>query len=443
LATFSFWLILATVLSGVTIAAGAYPAFVLSSVRPVQAVRTAKTRSGGRFVPCLLVAMQFGSASFLLIAMIVMYAQNRQLTQATFTNSSNTLLSISNNVGVAGVDFELLRSELQRLPQVQAITAAELSPWAIFGRQESVARSRDVNAQKVPIMSNRVHHDFFSTMGISLLAGRVFDREHATDNALLSGAQSSSGPINVVIDRAFAEQQGWLQPSEALGKTFYAFDADSPNSPPTLRIVIGVVETRVLTVMSPFGATATMYLLNPAAAASPIIRISTTDVAATLKEIESVWNRLAPSVALKMRFADELLNDSSRMIDLVAAAFSGIATLALLVSVLGLIGMSMSVIGRRQHEIGVRKTLGASVRSIVQLLLTDFSKPVIVANIIVWPLAFITMQFYLSVFTQRTSLSITPFIASLVLTVLIAWIAVAAQTTRAARMNPATVLRNE
>jgi putative ABC transport system permease protein len=447
LASFSFWLTLATVLLAVTIAAGAYPAFVLSSVRPLQAVRAGKTRSGGRFVPRLLVGMQFGSASFLLIAMIVMYAQSRQLKQAAFTNSSTALISISNNVGAAGVDFELLRSELQRLPQVQAVTASEVLPWVIFGKQESVTRSRDSSAQKVPILSNRVHHDFFSTLGIRLLAGRVFDREHASDDASLNTsirtAQSVATATNVVIDRAFAEQQGWLQPTEALGKTFYAFDPDSPNSPPLPRTVIGVVETRALTIISPLGATATMYMLKPATANSPIIRISTTNVAATLKEIETVWNRLAPSVALKMRFADELLNDNSRMMSLAGAAIGGIATLALLISILGLIGMSMHVIGRRQHEIGVRKTLGASVRSIVQLLLTDFSKPVIVANIIAWPLAFITMQLYVSLFTQRTSLSIVPFISSLVMTVLIAWLAVAAQATRAARMNPATVLRTE
>jgi putative ABC transport system permease protein len=288
-----------------------------------------------------------------------------------------------------------------------------------------------------------VHHDFFSTLRIPLLAGRVFDREHATDDASRNGTQSTANQINVVIDRAFAEQQGWLQPAEALGKTFYAFDADSPTSPPVPRTVIGVVETRALTIMSPFGATATMYSLAPVVANSPIIRISTTDVAATLKQIESVWNRLVPSVALKMRFADELLNDNSRMFEMITTVFSGVATLALLISILGLIGMSMHVIGRRQHEIGVRKTLGASVRSIVQLLLTDFSKPVIVANLIAWPLAFIVMQFYLSVFTERTSLSMTPFIVSLVTTVLIAWAAVAVQATHAARMNPATVLRNE
>jgi putative ABC transport system permease protein len=83
------------------------------------------------------------------------------------------------------------------------------------------------------------------------------------------------------------------------------------------------------------------------------------------------------------------------------------------------------------------------VQSIVRLLLTDFSKPVIVANLLAWPLAFMTMQVYLSIFTQRTSLSIAPFLASLTLVVLVAWIAVAAQATRAARMNPAAVLRYE
>jgi putative ABC transport system permease protein len=306
-----------------------------------------------------------------------------------------------------------------------------------------VVQSQDATAQRVPVLANRVHHDFFSTLGIPLVAGRMFDREHANDNALRSAAQSASNPVNIVIDRAFAEQQGWLQPTEAVGKTIYAFDADIPSRPAAPRTVIGVVETRPLTVMSPLGATATMYSLVPVEATSPIIRISTMDVSATLKEIESVWDRLAPSVALKMRFADDLRNDSSQMLKLFAVAFSGVAALALAIAVLGLIGMSMSIIGRRQHEIGVRKTLGASVSSIVQLLLTDFSKPVIIANLIAWPMAFVVMQFYLSVFTQQMALSVAPFIVSLVITVLIAWLAVAAQATRAARMNPATVLRNE
>jgi putative ABC transport system permease protein len=105
--------------------------------------------------------------------------------------------------------------------------------------------------------------------------------------------------------------------------------------------------------------------------------------------------------------------------------------------------MSLQVIGRRQHEIGVRKTLGASVHNIVRLLLIDFSKPVVAANFIAWPLAFVAMSGYLSLFAQRTTLSVVPFALALLLTVLIAWIAVGAQSTRAARLSPATVLRSE
>jgi len=105
--------------------------------------------------------------------------------------------------------------------------------------------------------------------------------------------------------------------------------------------------------------------------------------------------------------------------------------------------MSIHTIGRRTHEIGVRKTLGASVRGIVALLLRDFSTPVIVANLIAWPLAFVAMQGYLSIFTQRVGLTWVPFATSLALTVAIAWLAVSAQAIRAARLKPAGVLRYE
>ena len=207
--------------------------------------------------------------------------------------------------------------------------------------------------------------------------------------------------------------------------------------------VIGVVESRPMSVINPTGSPSNVYVLAPQTAASPIIRIARANPAAGLQEIEAVWNRLAPSVALKMRFADEMLYRSYQAIEGVTRVISGVATLAFFISILGLIGMSIHIIARRQHEIGVRKTLGASVNSIVGLLLGDFSKPVIVANVLAWPAAFVAMQFYLSVFTQRTSLSPTPFLAGLVITVVVAWIAVAAQATRAARLNPTAVLRYE
>jgi putative ABC transport system permease protein len=436
LTTFKFWATLAVLLMLVTIAAGFYPALVLSSVRPIQAVRAGKVQGGGRLISRLLVGMQFAGASFLVITMLIMSGQNAYLKKIQFQHSPSALISVANDVRAARVNFDVLKAELERQPHVKSVTATMISPWVLVGSQGAIATTPEATATKIPVMMNRVHYDYFSTLGIPLMAGRPFDRTRANDSA-------GTTQTGMIVDQAFAEQRGWVPVTEAIGKTFYEFNENARGAAPEPRTVVGVVETRASSILSPFGATASVYSLSPARATAPIVRISTDDVPAALKEIESVWTRLAPAVALKLDFADQLLNSSHKTFGVVSSVFGGVAVVALLISLLGLIGMSIDVIGRRLHEIGVRKTLGANVQSIVRLLLTDFSKPVIIANLLVWPMAFFAMQAYLGIFTQRTALSVGPFIASLTLVVLVAWIAVAAQATRAARMNPAAVLRYE
>jgi putative ABC transport system permease protein len=105
--------------------------------------------------------------------------------------------------------------------------------------------------------------------------------------------------------------------------------------------------------------------------------------------------------------------------------------------------MSLHVIGRRTHEIGVRKTLGASGLRVFTMLLRDSSRPALIANIVAWPLAFVAAQVYLSLFTTRVSLSLTPFAVGLGMTLLVAWVAVAFQAIRAASLKPGSVLRYE
>ena len=324
----------------------------------------------------------------------------------------------------------MLAGELEREPHIQAVTASANSPWTTLAEPYNVATSRDVIARRVSTTMNNVNHGFFATMHMRMLAGRDFSREQANDDASRAGP---GGAHNVVIDTALAEANGWLRPQEALGKTLYASDAEHPNGPGTPVTVVGVVEYRPTSIISPYGnAPSNMYSLAPAVASYPIIRISTTDTATALREIESVWERLAPTVALKMRFASEELQRNYWFVQIVASAFSGVALLALSIAILGLIGISIHTIARRQHEIGVRKTLGASVSNVVRMLLVDFSKPVIAANLLVWPFVFVTMNAYLSLFTQRTALTPGVFVAGLAITVLIAWFAVCVQAMRAA-----------
>ena len=122
---------------------------------------------------------------------------------------------------------------------------------------------------------------------------------------------------------------------------------------------------------------------------------------------------------------------------------TGPGRFAFLISAMGLIGMATHVTARRTREIGIRKTLGASVARVLGLLLRDFSKPVIIANVLMWPLAYIVMKGYLSMFMVQTSLSVIPFVLGLAITAGIACASVVVQATKAARMNPASVLRAE
>jgi putative ABC transport system permease protein len=443
LMTYEFWLMLLTLLTSVTLTAGTYPAFILSSVRPVQAMRAGSVRSGGRYIPRLLVGLQFFAASFLSISMLVMLNQNATLKQAVLSGHANAMIILSNSVRDANVDFDVLRTELLRKPHIQAVTAAQFSPWSLPAMPSNVSHTQDAAETKIPTTQSIVNHEFFTTMDIDLLAGRTFERQRAEDAVTLPLVPSIVNFHSVVIDQALAEQSGWSRPQDAVGQTLYITQYGSTDQPSIPFNVIRVVKNHPIGIVSPIGATGNIYGLSPSSASFPIIRIATADGAAALKEIESVWNQLAPSIALKMQFADEQLNTAYETMNAVANTFIAIATLALVISVLGLIGMSIQIIGRRLHEIGVRKTLGASVRSIVTLLVTDFSKPVIVANLLAWPLAFMAMKLYLTLFVTRSGLSTGPFVDSLILTVLIAWCAVAAQAARAARMNPASVLRTE
>ena len=205
--------------------------------------------------------------------------------------------------------------------------------------------------------------------------------------------------------------------------------------------IIGVVENKPLHFMG-LGATSSVYFLRPDPMYQ-IARIKASDISGGRKAIEAAWNQLAPDVAINFQFMDTMFDQSYQIFGRVNQVFIGLAAFAFAISVIGLIGMAIQVTGRRVREIGVRKTLGASTRQVTRMLLADFTRPVIIANVIAWPLGFLAAKMYLTVFIHRIVLTPTPFVLSLVITVLIAWAAVGTQAFRAARVKPATVLRYE
>jgi putative ABC transport system permease protein len=128
------------------------------------------------------------------------------------------------------------------------------------------------------------------------------------------------------------------------------------------------------------------------------------------------------------------------MIDSASAA---LALFAIAISAVGLFGLANYMSQRRTREIGVRKTQGASSARILRMLLWDFSKPVLMANLAIWPFAFIAAKRYLDLFAERIALTPFPFLLALLATLLIAWLAVGGRVLHAARLRPSDVLRHE
>jgi putative ABC transport system permease protein len=436
-----FWLFLAVLLAVVTLLGGAYPAFVLSRVRPIEALRMGRVRLGPRFASTLLVGAQFAAASFLLIAVIVMYLQNAALERTGLGSTRDQHLVINNFRPVTGVDGEVLREELARLPQARGVTQMGAAPWSDNVNLNLLARSPEEGVATRTAFQNTVGYDFFETMDIPLLAGRTFDR--ARNDLPPEGDPPEGQPrptINVVIDDALAAQLGFRSPAEAVDQMIY-FPAGLGDQPQPFQ-VIGVVASRPLFLRG-LGATSNVYNLGGPGLQNVIVRLAANDIGGGAAAAEAAWRRLAPQAAFQRRFVDDMFNESFERFARLGQVFMGLAAFAFFISIIGLFGMAVQVASRRTHEIGVRKSVGARKSQIVGMLLKDFSKPVVIANLVAWPLGYIAAQTYLDVFIQRIALTPLPFVMSLLIVVAIAWGAVGSQALRAARANPATVLRFE
>jgi putative ABC transport system permease protein len=436
-----FWLFLAILLGAVTVLGGAYPALVLSRVAPVTALRVGRSRIGPRFAGTVLVGVQFAAASFLLIVVLVMYAQNRELERTGLGGTTDRLVMIANAPQFSEVDNELLRKELERLPQVRGVSEISTPPWSPQVNLVGFARTPDADATAVTTYLNTVGYDFFSTLGFTVLAGRGFDRAHGEDAFRgFNLAQLNDGrAINAVIDASLAAKLGFASPDAAIDQTFFIpdnFTRAFGGKAVEVR-AIGVVADKPLHLR---GATSNIYWLQPGQAFQ-VVRVAANDVSGGLAAIDAAWKRISPKIPITRKFMDQLFDKSYENFARINQVFASLALVAVSIALIGLFGMAIHVAGRRLREIGVRKSIGAHTSQVVLMLIRDFSKPVLIANLVAWPLGYFAAQQYLSVFMHRIPLTPAPFGLSLAMVLAVAWIAVGGHAVRAARISPADVLR--
>jgi putative ABC transport system permease protein len=206
--------------------------------------------------------------------------------------------------------------------------------------------------------------------------------------------------------------------------------------------VIGVVgNTRIRTPRDPLEPI--VYTYDPSRTGQVLVRYAAADPTAVMAGIKKVWRKFEPEIPFQARFSDDILAETYAAERARGMLFAGFSLLAIAIASLGLYGLARFATERRTREIGIRKVLGARVRHIVQLLVWQFSKPVVAANLIAWPVAWWAMRDWLNSFDARIALGPGPFVLAGLLALGIAVATVAGHALRVARMNPIHALRYE
>lgn len=419
------------------IAAGFYPAVMLARFPAASVLASARSPGGGRAgtrTREALVVFQFGLAIAFMIGTAVLVAQTRHVRGSDLGFQRQGLLVIRNlgSEQIGPARARAIIAAFRALPGVTAVGVANNDAGG-SGSESSDNVPLPGVAEPGPMLSwVDTGPGFFAAHGVRPLAGRLFDDAHRADD---NSKKIKGAPSNIVINRKAVATLGFARPQDAVGKTV---GGENP------RTIIGVVpDLRFKSPRDPIMPSYYYYTSAPPAFVTVASLRVRGDPRAALAKAQAVWQRMAPQVPFAGDTADKRLDRFYEADDRAAHLFGIGAGLAVLIGCVGLWGLASFNTARRMKEIGIRKTLGASSADIVRLLVGQFLRPVLIANLFAWPLAFVAMRTWLAGFDDRIGLSPLFFVAASVLAIVIAVLTVLGQSLRASRATPSWALRHE
>lgn len=424
---------------------GVYPAIALSGFLPARVLKANKSAetSGSVALRNGLVVLQFTISIGLIVSTAVVYGQMiyGQTMDPGFRKENMLVL---NNVGRDGIieRQEALKKEIMRLPGVNNATLTFDRPSGGNNSNTSVEIPGDPDAGSILLGRQAGDYDFFKTYDVPFVAGRDYDRDRANDGVPKRG-DAKEGDIlagSMVINERAVRRLGFMTPENAVGKIVRLGIAEGVEADMEIIGVVPDIKYQSLReVIRP-----EMYLMDNSYYGALTIRFEG-DPQALVSRIEAIWKQMAPTVPYAYEFVDEALAEEFEEEQALATMLGAFSMLAIAIACLGLYGLASFTAERRTKEIGIRKVLGASVVDIVRLLIWQFSKPVLVANLIAWPLASWGMLQWLESFPFRldTWLLAPLCVVAGLIALAIAWITVGGNAAKVARSNPIKALRYE
>jgi putative ABC transport system permease protein len=417
--TLLLWLLSGAVLLG--LAAGAYPAFLLSSLPPVATLRDGGAARGG-LIRSALVTAQFAILIGLIIATSVVHQQRVFAMHEALRMDIDQVLTVTAKCPPAFV------AEAAKLPGVRAVSCSSESLLSGDTFLPVTWRGRQLVTQMVSALPS-----IFALYGVRPVAGTL-----AT---LPPGGEGAAS--RVVINEAAVHAFGFASPSAAIGQVLPILPGP-PGADTGAQVVAVVPDFAFQSVETPIEPT--LYQSGPPAewnGGLVSIKLAGRDVPETLSRIDRLWRATGNEGPIQRAFVSEHIEQLYRSLERNAQLFAVFSGLAIFLACLGLVGLSLSAAQRRTKEIGIRKALGASTRQILVLLLWQLSRPVLLANLIAWPVAWWLMRRWLNGFAERIPLQPWLFPAAGLIALALALLSVGMLAYLVARQKPVHALRYE
>lgn len=404
--------------------AGSYPGFYLSSLQPVLVLKGKKSAGRkGRLLRNVLVVFQFAITIGLIVSTFLVRQQMKFLERVDLGFNKEGIVIISNENHLLGTQAQAFRESLKgHAGIVNASVSTGVPPHTWFDDYYRVEGKGD---EQFILGSYLTDEDFCATLGIGISEGRGFSKD-------FSGEDRS-----VILNETAVRKLGLDDP---VGKhiTYYGQG---------IYTVIGVMKDfNLMSLHLPIRPFALFHHSSKAYQTSDsyvVVRISGLDVDNTLRLLATKWRRFAANAPFKYEFMDQSFKAQYAAEQRLGRVFTVFTILTIFIACMGLLGLAAFSAEQRTREIGVRKVLGASAPRLVLMLSTEFTKWVLWANLIAWPIAYFAMQSWLENFAYRISITWPVFVISGIVAFAVALVTVGVQVIRATLTNPVESLRYE